>query len=890
MSMLSIWTRGLLKRRVGRLIGAIIGVALTVSLLSSLGSFIADSDAKMTTKAVESIPVDWQILLNPGADLAAVKKAVADTTPYTDMYQVGYADVSGFVATTAGTTQTTGTGKVVGVPSDHRKFMQSEVRSLLGNTEGVLVAQQTAANLHVTVGDTVTVQRVGLPPVDVKIDGVVDLPQADSLFQAVGMPKGTAAQAPPDNVLLIPDQLFHQTFDPQAKNRPDTVKTQLHVKISHPLPSDPSSAYDLVLKMANHVEAGLAGSGVVGDNLGARLDGVRDDAIYSRTVFLFLGLPGAILAMLLTTSIAASGAGRRRQEQALLRTRGATLSQIVALQGAEAILIAIGGIVLGILFAFVTSQSIASIHMVWNGTTILWTVISSLAGLLLSVYSVVYPAWKDAKKSTVADAKTNVGRARKPLWRVMYLDLILLAISALFFWRAASTGYQLVLAPEGVPKTSIHYEQFIAPLGLWVGGALFFLRIWSLLLEQGGNRLSFLFRPLAGGLSHVVSASLSRQRSLIARGLILVALAFSFAVSTSVFNATYNGQARVDAELTNGSDITITGTTTASPDTKIPELKKIPGVKDIQSMQHRFAFVGNDLQDIYGIDAQHVGQVTTMSNSYFGNNNAKQMLSDLAKTTDGVLVSQETITDFQLKPGDLVNLRLQNVKDHQYHVVPFHLVGMVREFPTAPKDSFLIVNSAYIAQQTGSGAAEIVMVRASGNPVDLAKQVEKIASPLTGASVTEVGSVQKTISSSLTAVSLQGLSKLEIGYSILLAAGFTGLILALGLTERRRTFAILSALGGRKKHLGSFIWSEGLLMLVGGAVSGIILGFGIAQMFVKVLTGVFDPPPESLVIPFSYLIVLIITAVLSMIIAVMGIRSISQRQVVKSLRNPNLYF
>jgi putative ABC transport system permease protein len=67
------------------------------------------------------------------------------------------------------------------------------------------------------------------------------------------------------------------------------------------------------------------------------------------------------------------------------------------------------------------------------------------------------------------------------------------------------------------------------------------------------------------------------------------------------------------------------------------------------------------------------------------------------------------------------------------------------------------------------------------------------------------------------------------------------------------------------------------------------LGFGIAEMFVKVLTGVFDPPPEILHIPWTYLIVLIITAVVAMFAAVVGIRKLSQYQVVQTLRNPNLY-
>ena len=40
-----------------------------------------------------------------------------------------------------------------------------------------------------------------LPDATVAIDGVVDLPNADSIFQAIGVPPGAAPQAPPDNVL-----------------------------------------------------------------------------------------------------------------------------------------------------------------------------------------------------------------------------------------------------------------------------------------------------------------------------------------------------------------------------------------------------------------------------------------------------------------------------------------------------------------------------------------------------------------------------------------------------------------------------------------------------------------------------------------------------------------
>ena len=43
----------------------------------------------------------------------------------------------------------------------------------------------------------------------------------------------------------------------------------------------------------------MVGSAALANNLAARLDGVRDDALYARVLFLFLGAPGVVLAALI---------------------------------------------------------------------------------------------------------------------------------------------------------------------------------------------------------------------------------------------------------------------------------------------------------------------------------------------------------------------------------------------------------------------------------------------------------------------------------------------------------------------------------------------------------------------------------------------------------------
>ena len=329
------------------------------------------------------------------------------------------------------------------------------------------------------------------------------------------------------------------------------------------------------------------------------------------------------------------------------------------------------------------------------------------------------------------------------------------------------------------------------------------------------------------------------------------------------------GQARVDAELTNGADVTVTGSTLTPAGVHLKQLSAVPGVLHAEGMQHRFAYVGTDLQDLYGIDPATIGSATPMANAYFANGDAAGTLQALSQTPSGVLVSDETVKDFQLNRGDAINLRLQGA-DHQYHIVPFVFAGVVREFPTAPRDSFLIANAAYVAKMTGVDAREIVLMRTDGNITKVHAAADIALASTPGMHITDLSQASRLIGSSLTAVDLGGLTRLELAYAVLLVAGATGLVLALGLADRRRSFAILSVLGAKDRALGAFIWSEGVVIAIGGGLSGIAAGVLVAQILVQVLQGVFDPPPEHLAIPMSYLSGVLVAAVCATAIAVLN--------------------
>ncbi|MYZ35923.1 MULTISPECIES: ABC transporter permease, partial [unclassified Streptomyces] len=433
------------------------------------------------------------------------------------------------------------------------------------------------------------------------------------------------------------------------------------------------------------------------------------------------------------------------------------------------------------------------------------------------------------------------------------LAAALLAGSLAVFRATSTTNYALVLAPEGTASLSVDYWAFAGPALLWAAGAVLAWLLTDGLLHRGGPVLRRLFRPAAGALSGTVAASLSRQRGTVLRSVVLLALACAFAASTAVFNSTYRQQAEVDAVLTNGADVTVTtSTASATGPADIAKVAAVPGVRHVEPLQHRFAYVGADLQDLYGVRPASIVSAGRLQDAYFSGGTAGALMDRLAGRPDGLLVSAETAHDFQLHPGDQVRLRLTDARTGQPRTVPFHFAGVVKEFPTAPKDSFLVANASYIARTTGSGATSTLLVDTGGTDQRaVAARARALLGP--NAHITDLPSSRTAIGSSLTAVDLAGLTRVELGFALVIAAAAGGLVLALGLAERRRTLALASVLGARGRQLSGFVWSEAALVAVSGLAGGAVLGWALSRMLVKVLSGVFDPPPSQIAVPWAYL-------------------------------------
>ena len=251
----------------------------------------------MTQRAIARVAVDWQVEAQPGASPAdAALHRSAPSPGSRSALPVQFAERRRVSPPPRRARRRPPAPRgCSGCPRATPTAFPGELRLLSGTLDGVLVAQQTASNLHVAPGSTVTVARPG-SHAGQRHRGRRRRPS----LRRFAVPEGRRAcrarrpRRRPDNVIILPQSTFARVEAPILASRPELIKTQIHVTLSHALPEQ-SRARPLTTSpsRAHNLESRLTGTGLVGDNLGAALDTARKDALYAQILFLFLGVPGS---------------------------------------------------------------------------------------------------------------------------------------------------------------------------------------------------------------------------------------------------------------------------------------------------------------------------------------------------------------------------------------------------------------------------------------------------------------------------------------------------------------------------------------------------------------------------------------------------------------------
>jgi putative ABC transport system permease protein len=886
-----------LLRAPARTLVRVLVLAAAVALLGSMLLFVGHSLRTMTGSAIRSVPLDWQ---GPVASYAEAHRVALGISRQGGVQQASAAATAPFAAashTSAGGITNAGSGSILAVPDGYLAHIDT-FRFLRGSLRpgAVVLDQQLAATLHARIGDTVTLTaREGARERRFPVSGVALITAPDVLFQPLNPLLGPAPAQPPANAAIMPLATFAATLGrslpaiaPGAAGASAVpgaqrgVQWQVHVQLDpRGLGSTPGQALTLAGQTAHRVERSLPGQVQFVDNLSDQLNTAASDALYAEALYIMLAVPGALAALGLAYLAALGTVERDRRDLALLRARGARRRDLLGVALAESSLI---GLLAGVIGAGVALVAVSLLISGGVGLTppraavILGVCVGlAIAGAAAARLGATWSVWR----ASVIDSRRSARREGKPIWQRLYLDLVALALSGLVYWLTASTGFSAVVNPDSNPTLSLSVYMFFAPALLWIGATL-------LLVRLRGRALGWIaHRATAGRARNTMAflvASAGRRGSAINRGLIVVGLLLAFGVNLGIFTATYDQQTAVDAELTLGADVTATAPPGAIAQHNLQtKIARVAGVKGVSPIDHSYAYVGPDLQDTFGIDPNTITNATTLRDSYFLGAGAQQTIDRLRATPDGVLVSKETIGDYQLKVGDLLNLRVLDHRSGRFRVVRFHVAGVVQEFPSAPRDSFMVVNLSYLQAADHAGGPNVVFVKAA-DPATTADAVAHATRP-DGTIVKNIEQQTQQTVSSITTIDLRGITQIEEAFTVALVAAAMALFVALALIERRHEFATMAALGATVRGISSFLWSEAALVLVIGLILAAGLGLLLALMLVAMLQHVFDPPPDHLAIPWTYLGELagsaLVATWLAVAIATRGLRRLALGQLLR---------
>ncbi|MGZ4200788.1 MAG: FtsX-like permease family protein [Thermoleophilaceae bacterium] len=855
-----------LVRSPARTLTRIVVLAAAVALLGAMLLFVGHSLRTMTGSAVRSVPLDWQ---GPVASYPQAQKLGAGVARERGILQASATATAPFAGAShagSGGVTSAGRGAILAVPPDYLRHIKT-FRYLQGSLQpgGVVLDQQLAATLQAHIGDRVNLTpSAGARPQPFKVTGVALVTAPDMVFQPLNPLLGPAPAQPPSNVAIMPVDTFAHTLAPALKaispaspgssvvpGAQAGTQWQVQAQVDPAvLGGSPSHAFKAAGQTVSRVERSLPGQVQFVDNLADQLNTAAGDALYAETLYIMLAVPGALIALGLGYLAALGTVERDRRDLALLRARGATRRELLALAGIESLAI---GVLAGLLGAAAALAAVSWLIKGGVGLTAGRVVLATGACVALAIAGAAAArigATASVWRASVTEARRSVRREGKPLWQRLYLDVLALAVSGLVYWLTARTGFSAVVNPDSNPTLSLSIYMFFAPALLWIGATL-------LLVRLRGRALAWLARRAAGGRAQTpggfLLASAGRRGGAINRGLVVVGLLLAFGVNLGIFTATYDQQANVDAQLTLGGDVTVNAPPGVASARRLPaRIAAVPGVNGTTAVEHSYAYVGPDLQDTFGIDPNTIERGTTLRDSYFVGGGAGEMIKRLRARRDGVLVSKETITDYSLARGDLLKLRVLDHRTGRFRVVPFHVVGVVQEFPSAPRDSFMVTNLSYLQAADHAGGPNVVFGRSS-DPGPTSRRVAA-ATRSDGAIVKNINEQTQQTVSSITTVDLRGISKIEEIFTVALAAAAMALFVTLAVIERRHEFATMTALGASLREVGAFVWSEAALVLGAGLVLAAGLGWLLSKMLVAMLQHVFDPPPDHLAVPWGYLL------------------------------------
>lgn len=748
-----------------------------------------------------------------------------------------------------------------------------------------LISAEAANSLAVDVGDSVLLELPDGTRLDTRISGIVDLTRARSLFLSRrGADLETFIYM--RNALVIDSVLFNDAivpaFERAATGRGDRVKKppvrEVDIGVERELlDAEPSLALIQTQRIAEAVASVAAEQDFLLDNISNTLAVARDDAVVAKRMFVFLGVPGAMLAAMLAAYAGLVLAGAQRREQTTLRIRGASRRHLLWMLALRVSCITALGAAVGVVLGYVSVAAVLGQSTLTRASTeslVTSALLGTVAGLT-ATGAALYATGRRAIDREIYEERSRQW-TQPPVWRQYGLDVLgIVAVLVATLYAVANSAF------EGNPGSvyvgravQLSLGLLFLPICAWVAGNLFGGRVFAQILKQPWTKSSQVFvRPFP----LLYRMSLKRRPWVLVDATLIVGMIVALASSLAVFTASYDTAKSADARYIVGSDLRITPSPTSERvylssdasefmvDGVESVVPVVYGVHNVVLRSRRTSDVAN-LAALKPVDYAHAAP---FDDAHFLNGTAEKSLELLASMPDGIMLSESMADFLQVELGDTLRVLLARATSEQLEV-EMQLVGMFERLPGFPDGADALINIERYEATIASKTPAFFLVQTNDRSDSALEYVLATLRDGPGAAGTlqidtRLAALAKD-QSSLAALNIKGLLMIDSAYALAMGTVTIAIFVFGLLLQRRREYVTLRAQGMQPTTIRAIIGAEAGTAAIAGCSVGVPVGLAMGFYLINVLRPLFVLDPQF-TLPLRSLSTIVLSILAATIVA-----------------------
>ncbi|RLG63274.1 hypothetical protein DRO02_00975 [archaeon] len=558
------------------------------------------------------------------------------------------------------------------------------------------------------------------------------------------------------------------------------------------------------------------------------LENLNDVFLNVRMFLTFISMFSVAVGVLLLANVLLIGLEERKVEIGILRSVGASRSQIFYMVLLEAFIIGILGTGFGLLAGIPLSNLVlntilshrflshlARIQLLFtvSETTLVITVST---GTIATFISAIYPAY--------SASKVNVIEALRPRMKSLPKSRIMKATTLMGIIFSSFSAYALLYKlPEDIPTFYAVAFRVLSALTFYIGIVLIFAGMANIVIKA----FSYILYPFIKSGRKIVARELVRQRRRSALSFSMLSVGLSLMIFTAALSSTIVESARRIGPITVGSDIRIYVSDTKGnpPPTYIQyELEKdVEGVLYVSPIKYRLLKTpsGGEVT-VIGVDPTRYWRIVEIE--IVEGPSVEDAFEILRRELYTAIISTSLARNMSAHVGDYITLMYGLVN------VTFKVAAITDSFIGFPEIFFGRLCAMYISMDTykavfgEEGVYDFAIKVAAG--YSQTEVEEKISNYLTSKGFIVETVSQERVFKAIKSYMDEITSIISFFISFSIVAAMLGIFITIisSYIERRFELAILVTVGADKKQLAKMLLCEATLLSLIGLTIGTIAG------------------------------------------------------------------